>query len=152
MRLLVLAAALVLAAPVAQAQTVTVEHPWARATAAHAENGAAYVTLTAGTADRLTGASTPVAATVQVHEILHDNGIMRMREVDGGLALEAGKPVTLAPGGYHLMLIGLKQQLKRGESFPLTLSFTNEPAVTVSVPVTAAGAGGAPMDHMHMPN
>ncbi len=150
MRLLVLAAALVLAAPVAQAQTVTVEHPWARATAAHAENGAAYVTLTAGTADRLTGASTPVAATVQVHEILHDNGIMRMREVAGGLALEAGKPVTLAPGGYHLMLIGLKQPLQPGEKFPLTLTFASEPPVTVSVEVNGAGAAAGGMDHMHM--
>ena len=113
--------------------------------------GAVYATLTAATADRLTGASTPVAASVQVHENIHDNGVVRMRELEGGLPLEPGKPVTLAPGGYHLMLIGLKQQLKPGDSFPLTLSFANEPPVTVTVPVAAAGAAAAvPMDHMHM--
>jgi copper(I)-binding protein len=150
MRLPILVAALLLAAPAARAQTVTVEHPWARATAEHAETGAAYATITAGTSDRLTGASTPAAASVQVHEIIHDNGIVRMREVDGGLALEPGKPVTLAPGSYHLMLIGLKQQLKPGASFPITLSFANEPAVTVTVPVNAAGASAAPLDHTHV--
>ncbi len=152
MRSSILIVALLLAAPAAWAQTVKVEQPWARATAEHAETGAAYATLTAGTADRLTGASTPVAEKVEVHQVIREKDVMLMRPVEGGLALEAGKPLALAPGSYHLMLIGLKQQLKRGESFPLTLSFTNEPAVTVSVPVTAAGAGGAPMDHMHMPN
>ncbi len=150
MRLPILIAALLLAAPAARAQTVTVEQPWARATAEHAENGAAYATLTAGAADRLTGASTPVAARVEVHEIVHDNGVMRMRELADGLKLEAGKKVTLAPGGYHLMLTGLKQPLKPGETFPLTLNFAAEPAVTVTVTVTAPGASAAPMDHMHM--
>ncbi len=150
MRLPILVAAILLAAPAAWAQTVKVEQPWARATAEHAQTGAAYVTLIAGTADRLTGASTPVAANVEVHEVIRDKDVMRMRPVEGGLALEPGKPVTLAPGGYHLMLTGLKQQLKQGESFPLTLTFANEPAVTVTVPVTAAGGSGAPMDHMHM--
>ena len=146
-------APLLLAASAAQAQTVTVEQPWARATAEHAATGAAYATLVAGTADRLTGASTPVATTVQVHETTQDNGVMRMREVTGGLALAAGKPVTLAPGGYHIMLMGLKQQLKPGESFPLTLTFAKEPPITVTVTVNSAGAATAPMDemdHMHM--
>lgn len=150
MRSSILIAALLLAAPAARAQTVTVEQPWARATAEHAENGAAYVTLIAGTPDRLTGATTPVAAKVELHEVIHDNGIMRMRELEGGLALEPGRKVTLAPGGYHLMLTGLKHQLKPGESFPLTLSFAAEPAVTVTVTVAAAGASGASMDHMHV--
>ena len=156
MRPPLLAAALLLAAspllaPPARAQTVTVEHPWARATAEHAEVGAAYATLTAGTADRLTGATTPLAAKVEVHEVIHDDNVMRMRELSGGLPLEAGKTVTLAPGGYHLMLTGLKQPLKPGETFPLTLTFASEPPVTVTVPVTAAGAAAAaPMDHDHM--
>ena len=87
MRSLFIAAALLLAAPSARAQTVTVEHPWARATAERVETGAVYATLTAGTADRLTGASTPVAAQVQLHEVIQDNAIMRMRELAGGIAL-----------------------------------------------------------------
>jgi len=154
MRLRVAAALLlagVFSAAPALAQTVTVEQPWARATAPHAATGAAYVTLTAGVADRLTGASSPVAAQVEVHETVQDKGVMRMRPVVGGLALAAEKTVVLAPGGYHLMLTGLKRQLKPGESFPLTLSFANEPAVTVDVTVATAGAAAAPMGHMHMP-
>lgn len=146
-----LALAGVLASGPAWAQGVTVDQPWARATAPHAANGAAYATLTASVADRLTGASSPVAAQVQVHQTIEDKGVMRMRPVAGDLPLEAGRKVTLAPGGYHLMLMGLKRQLKPGESFPLTLTFANEPPVTIAVPVAAAGASAAPMGGMHMP-
>jgi copper(I)-binding protein len=153
MRSTISAAALLLVAlPLAaRAQTVTVQQPWARATAPHAQTGAAYATLIADIPDRLTGASSPVAATVQVHETIQDNGVMRMRPVAGGLALDPGKPAALAPGGYHLMMMGLKQQLKPGESFPLTLSFAHEPPVTVSVPVGPAGASAPSGGHMHMP-
>jgi copper(I)-binding protein len=150
MRKTVIAAALVLVAPAAWAQTVTVEHPWARATAPAAEAGAAYGTLTVtGGTDRLTGASSPVAAQVAVHENVHDAGVMRMRPVEGGIALEPGKPLTLAPGGYHLMLEGLRQPLKPGETFPMTLTFAKAPPVTVTVPVAAAGASAAPEAHTH---
>ena len=141
----------VIGAVPALAQTVTVEQPWARATAPHAATGAVYATLTAGVADRLTGASSPVAAQTGVHETVQDNGVMRMRPVTGGLALAAGKKIALAPGGYHLMMTGLKRQLRPGESFPLTLSFANEPAVTVDVTVATAGAAAAPMGPMPMP-
>src|SRR5664280_1343467 len=81
MRSTISAAALLLVAlPLAaRAQTVTVQQPWARATAPHAQTGAAYATLIADIPDRLTGASSPVAATVQVHETIQDNGVMRMR-------------------------------------------------------------------------
>src|SRR3954453_1274449 len=100
-----------------------VDHPWARASAGAAKNGAAYLTITAqGQPDKLTGASTPAAATTELHESMADMGMMKMRPLPG-LSLDPGKKVTLAPGGYHLMLMGLKEPLKVGNTFPLTLRF-----------------------------
>ena len=139
--------AMLLVAPAAHAQTVAVAQPWARATAPHAETGAVYATLTAGAADRLTGATTPVADKVEVHLSMMHDGMMHMHELADGLGLEPGKAVALAPGGLHLMLIGLKQQLMPGATFPMTLIFANEPPVTVTVQVGAAGAAGPPPMH-----
>jgi copper(I)-binding protein len=146
-----LLAAVSLAAPAARAQSVQVEQPWARATAPHASTAAVYVTITANMADRLIGASTPIATTVQVHDTVMDNGVMRMMPVPGGLQLTTGRKVTLMPGGYHLMLMGVTQQLKPGERFPLTLHFAYEPPLTVTVVVAAAGASAPPFSSMHMP-
>lgn len=112
-----------------------VDHPWARASAGPAKAGAAYLTITdQGQPDRLTGATTPVADTAELHESTGDMGNMKMRPVTG-LALTQGKPVKLAPGGYHLMLMGLKAPLKAGETFPLTLRFEHAPPLTVTVAV-----------------
>jgi copper(I)-binding protein len=149
MRHLVLAAALLVAVPgLARAQTVQVENAWARATAAGAMSGGIFLTVTdTGAPDRLLGASTPVAATAQLHETVNDNGVMRMRPV-AGLPLEAGKPVVLKPGGYHVMLMGLKQQLKPGDTFPVTLTFEKAAPVTATVTVGNAGASVPPMGNM----
>jgi len=146
-----LLAAVSLAAPAARAQSVMVQQPWARATAPHAVTAAVYVTLTAGMVDRLIGGRTPVAARVQVHETVEDGGVMRMGEAVGGLPLSSGRKVALAPGGYHLMLVGMHHQLMPGESFPLTLHFAYEPPVTITVLVGAAGASIPPVSIMHMP-
>jgi len=128
----------------ADASGISVEGVWARASAGAATSGAIYLTLTDhGQADRLVSVSTPVAATAEVHESIDDHGVMKMRPV-GNLALEPGKPVTFKPGGYHVMLMGLKAPLKAGDSFPLTLNFEHAQPMTVTVSVQAAGAG-APM-------
>jgi len=125
---------------------IAVSNAWARATAGEGTTGAAYLTLTdSGAADQLTGASTPVAGMAHLHETLNANGVMEMRDV-GSIALPTGKAVTLAPGGYHLMLMDLRHALKAGDSFPLTLTFAHAAPVTVQVKVTAAGAS-APMGH-----
>jgi copper(I)-binding protein len=114
---------------------IRVDHPWARASAGAAKNGVAYLTITGqGQPDRLTGASTPVAAAAELHESMGNMGNMKMRPLDG-LALPPGKPVQLAPGGYHFMLMGLKAPLKAGESFRLTLQFEHAPPTTVTVVV-----------------
>jgi copper(I)-binding protein len=142
---------LLLAVPTAQAQSVKVEQPWARATAPHAQTAAVYLTLTAHMVDRLIGGRTPIASRVQVHQTIQDSGVMGMIAVPGGLQLPPGKKVTLAPGGYHLMLTGLSAQLRPGTGFPLTLHFASEPPVTVTVLVGAAGAILPPVGTMHMP-
>ena len=144
---LVLLAALIAATPAAFAQSggngkIDVEKPYARATPAGAMSGAAYMTLTnkTQTADRLTGASSEVAAKVQIHEMKVVNGVMKMREVAGGLAIPAGGSVALKPGSYHVMLMGLKKPLVAGQSFPLTLTFAKAGNISVTVPVEAMGA------------
>jgi copper(I)-binding protein len=87
--------------------------------------------------DRLTSASSDVASQVQIHEMSMDNGIMKMREVAGGLAVPADGSVALKPGSYHVMLIGLKKPLAAGDSFPLTLTFEKAGNISIMVPVKA---------------
>ena len=126
-----------------EAPPILIDHPWARASAGAAKAGAAYVTITAqGQPDKLTGASTPVAATTELHELMEHMGMMKMRPLVG-LPLAPGKPVKLTPGGHHLMLMGLKSPLKAGETFPLTLQFERAPPLTVTVTVEPVG-GPAP--------
>ncbi|MFO1028745.1 MAG: copper chaperone PCu(A)C [Acetobacteraceae bacterium] len=130
-------------------QGIVVSNPWARPSVGTAAPSAAYFVITDhGAADRLVSLSTPVAGRTELHESLHENGIMKMRAVPG-LALEPGKPVTLAPGGYHVMLMELKQPLKAGDSFPLTLTFEKAPPQTVEVKVGTMG-GAMPMHGGHM--
>ena len=132
----------------AQAQTsttnsISVEHPWARATPAGAKTGAAYLTLVNnGTvADRLIRASTPVAEKVQVHQEIDDNGVMKMRELPV-VDIGPGAALTFKPGGTHMMIIGLKQPLKKGQTFPLTLEFEKAGKLDLQVPIAKAGAMG----------
>jgi hypothetical protein len=133
----------------ADASTITLDHPWARPTAGAATTGVVYFTVTdKGSADHLVKVSTPIAATAELHETINDNGIMKMRSVPS-IALEPGKPVMFKPGGYHVMLMGLKSPLKVGDSFPLTLTFEHTQPITVSAKVEAAG--GTSTDHAAMP-
>lgn len=133
---------------------VEVRDAWARATPSGASTGAAYVTLTSPAGDMLTGASSPAAALVSVHEMRMDGAIMRMRAVEAGLPLPAGRPVTLRPGGYHFMLERLTGPLPQGGIVDLRLTFRNAPPVDLKVPVLAAGAAGpvgVAADHGAMP-
>lgn len=121
---------------------VTVEKPWARATAGQAANGAAYLTLVGReVGDRLTSAASPVAETVELHTHLEEDGIMRMRPIES-IAIPAGGKVELKPGGLHIMLIGLKAPLKEGRHFPLILIFERAGRIEAEIPVVAAGARG----------
>ena len=104
----------------AQAQ-VTVGQPWVRATVPQQKATGAFMQLTAAQDVRLVAAQSPVAGTVEIHEMAMDGQVMKMRELKGGLPLPAGKTVELKPGGYHIMLMDLKAQVKEGETVPLTL-------------------------------
>jgi copper(I)-binding protein len=124
----------------AQANEIAVHEAWARASAGNAATGAAYLTLVGGAAvDQVVGVTTQVAATAEVHESFTEGGIMKMRPAPA-LTIPAGKTVTLAPGGYHVMLMGLKQPLTAGQRFPLTVSFAHAAPVTVEVKVLGRGA------------
>ena len=140
---LVLAAALVFAA-----DSITIDHPWARATPGGAQTGAVYMKLVnvADTEDRLTGGNSAVANEVQIHEMAVENGVMNMRELPNGLAIPAKGSVSLKPGSYHVMLIGLKQPLKQGEHIALTLYFEKAGKIDVDVPVLSMAATHHGMD------
>jgi len=151
MRRLPLAAALLWSgAALAQTATIEVEQPWARATPGAGRSGAVYLTLTDhGAADTLTGASTPVAGMAMIHESIVEGGVAKMRMLDG-VKLAPDAPVTLKPGGMHIMLTDLHAPLRVGGTFPLTLTFANAPPVTVSVRVLQAGAPGPAGDQGKM--
>lgn len=102
------------------AQSVAVDHAWVRSTVAAQSAAGAYMDITSREAAHLIGVSTPVATTVEIHEMRMQGDIMRMRALDR-LELPAGKTVRLEPGAYHLMLLGLKRPLQSGVEVPLTL-------------------------------
>jgi copper(I)-binding protein len=131
---------------------VTVRQAWARATPPGATTGIIYLTLTSPAADRLTGVATPVAASARLHVSVMSGGVMQMRPLPEGLALPAGRTVTLAPMGTHIMLDGLKAPLTQGESFPLHLTFAHAAPVDVTATVQPIGASGPGdgMDGMNM--
>lgn len=114
-----------------------VVQPWSRAMPVASANGAAYLELDnqGKQADRLLSASTPRAARAELHGHINDNGVMRMREVKGGVEIPAGGQLRFAPGGLHVMLMGLKSPLAAGERFPLTLKFERAGELTVEVAV-----------------
>ena len=121
---------------------IIVERPYARATPAGAVTGAVYMILNnkADVADRLTAVSSDVADKLQLHEMAVVGGVMQMRQLANGLSIPAGGSVVLKPGGYHVMLIGLKSPLRAGETFPLTLTFEKAGNISVTVPVQAMDA------------
>jgi copper(I)-binding protein len=125
-----------------KAGDLVIDHAWTRATPGGADVGIGYLTIeNKGTApDKLTGASTPAAAKAELHEMSMDNGVMKMRPVKDGLPIPPGQSVTLAPGGLHLMLMGLKNPLKEGGKVPLTLQFEKAGKVDVTLDVQSVGA------------
>jgi copper(I)-binding protein len=155
-------AALGLVAPVhaesVKAGDLVISQPWTRATAGGAKVGGGYLTIEnkGAAADKLVGGSTDAAGKLEVHQMSVSNGVMKMHQVEGGLAIEPGKTVKLAPGGYHLMLVDLKHPFKQGEKVPVTLEFEKAGKVAVSLDVQGIGArapsapaGGAMTDHQH---
>ena len=135
----------------AQAQNLDVKGAWARATVQGQKATGAFMTITAPTAGKLVKVESPVAGVAEVHEMKMDNGIMKMRAVDGGLDLAAGKAFELKPGGYHVMLMDLKLPLMKDTTIPLTLTFKDAKGVErkteLKLPVSATAPAGTAMDH-----
>ncbi|MCF8168378.1 MAG: copper chaperone PCu(A)C [Rhodoferax sp.] len=137
---------------------VKVHNAWARATVKGQMATGAFMTLTAQNGTRLIGAVSPIAGISEVHEMKMDGNVMKMAEVKGGLELPAGKPVELRPGGYHIMLMDLKQPLVKDSMVPVTLLFKDtkgvESKLELKLPALMMSPGGmakpAAMDHsMH---
>ncbi|MDI9334018.1 MAG: copper chaperone PCu(A)C [Cytophagales bacterium] len=135
---------------------VDVEGAWVRATVAGQSGTGGFMKLTAHEDLRLVGLTTPVAAIAEVHEMkMGANNVMEMRAVSG-LGLPKGKAVELKPGGYHLMLMNLKQPLAKGSTVPVTLLFQDakgtQSRLQVTLPVELApvqGTGAKPAQHRH---
>lgn len=129
---------------------VKVEQAWARATPGLAKNGGAYFVAKNGgkMADRIIGVTADVSAKTELHTHINDNGVMRMRQVDG-VDVPAGGEVAFKPGSYHIMFIGLHKPLKKGETFTVTLTFEKAGKKTVDVTVMGVGAMKGGMKHGH---
>lgn len=131
--------------------SVTIDHPWSRPTPPGTPMGVGYLAITnSGATDiTLTGAETPRAGRVSIHESSMHNGVMSMQPLKAGLTIPAGETVELKPHSYHLMLEKLAKPLQEGERIPLTLQF--EGAETMSVELAVQPLDGeAPakkMDH-----
>jgi periplasmic copper chaperone A len=117
-----------------------VADPWTRATAA--EVGAGYFTVTnrGATADRLVSGSSRVSERVELHSTTMTGGVMQMRPICEGVPIPPGETVAFTPGGNHVMLVNVKQPLKRSSSIPLTLEFERAGRLTVELAVLAPGA------------
>ncbi len=128
----------------AQPPAVAVTEAWSRATTGAGQTAAVYVTVTAAQPDRLTTVSTPAASMAELHQSRMEAGVMQMRAVPGGLAVTPGTPIHMAPGGYHIMLMGLKQPLKLGDHVAVTLSFEHAGPITADALVAGPGASAPP--------
>ena len=143
------AAVLALSATSLWAQTtVKVDDAWVRGTVAQQKATGAFMRLTPEKNARLVSASSPVAGVVEIHEMAMENDVMKMRQIPG-LDLAAGRTLDLKPGGYHVMLMDLKQQMKGGDVVPITLVFEDDAkkrfTQEIKAPVTALGGGNAAM-------
>jgi copper(I)-binding protein len=131
-------------------------HPWARATPKGAAVGGGYLKITnnGATPDRLISGTTEVAGRFEVHEMSMDNGVMKMRPIKDGIEIKPGETVELKPGGYHVMMLDLKQPIKEGERVKGTLVFEKAGKVDIEYAVVPVGGspGGKPsggMQHTH---
>jgi periplasmic copper chaperone A len=139
-------AAGIVAAPAGAADydagSMHISTPWARATPKGAAAGAGYMTITNNgtTPDTVSCVSDDASVQCQIHSATMEGGVMKMRPVEGGLAIKPGETVTLQPSGYHIMFVNLKHPLEQGQSVKATLKFEHGGSVDVEYPILAIGA------------
>ena len=135
----------------AESAGLRIEAPWARETAVGQPDGGGFMVIVNNNkaADQLVGASSPASGEVQLHTVLMENGVMRMRELPDGIAIPANGRVELKPRSLHIMFIKLGKPLKAGEKVPVTLKFRNAGEKTVMFDVrSVAGTMQAPTKPM----
>jgi copper(I)-binding protein len=132
--------------------TIQVGSPWTRATPKGSAVAGGYMTISnKGTApDRLVGGSFAAGSRFEVHSMVMEQGVAKMRPVEGGLEIKPGETVELKPGSFHIMLMGLKQPLEKGQKVKGTLEFEKAGKVDIEYAVEALGAASpAPSAHGH---
>ena len=123
------------AQPAAESNGIAIRDPWARQ-GTNGDNSAAYLAITNATsADTLLSATGDVATSVELHTVVNENGMMQMIPAEGGVPIDANGTQILKPGSFHIMLIGLRKDLKSGDSFTLTLTFANAGPIDVTFEV-----------------
>jgi periplasmic copper chaperone A len=133
------------AGEVTRAGSLEIDSPWARASVGTSRPTAAYLTIrnTGDQPDRLMGVRTPATGHAEIHGMVHEGGVMKMRPA-GPLEIPAGGEVELAPGGLHIMLMHLSAPLEEDGTLPLTLVFETAGEVTVEAPIAGIGADAPP--------
>jgi periplasmic copper chaperone A len=128
---------------------ITIDAPWTRATPGGAKVAGGYLKITnnGAVADKLLSGTTEIAGRVEIHEMSMSGGVMRMRPLDAGLEIKPGQSVELTPGGYHVMFMDLKRQLKQGEIVKAKLQFEKAGAIEVTFKVGAIGGASSPHQH-----
>jgi copper(I)-binding protein len=147
--------ALLLASPAA-AHSVTIgalslTDLWTRATPPSAPTAGGYLTIenTGAEADRLIGIASSAAGRAEIHEMTTKDGTMIMRQAEAGVEIPAGEAVALAPGGFHIMFVDLKEPFVEGGKVPVTLIFEKAGSIDTFLHVLAIGARGPEADHPH---
>lgn len=135
----------------ASAADLEVKDAWVRGTVPAQKATGAFMQLSSKGGITLVGVASPAANVVELHEMVMDNNVMKMRAVPR-LDVQPGKPVELKPGSYHVMLIDLKKPLSKGEVVPITLKIEGKDKKVENVEVKAEVrdlTAAAPMDHKH---
>jgi copper(I)-binding protein len=140
--------------------SLTIKHPWSRATPKGAPVAGGYLTITnkGTTADRLIGGSVEAAKRFEIHEMSMEGGVMKMRELPSGIEIAPGATVELKPGSYHIMMMNLSKPFTKGDKVKGSLTFEKAGKVDVEFAVEAVGgtpqgqgaaAGAAKSEHKH---
>jgi copper(I)-binding protein len=155
-RIFLFAIAMAFAANTAQAHeyqvgTLKIGHPWARATPKGAEVAGGYlkITNTGKEPDRLVGGSAAFAGRLEIHEMSHEGGVMKMRHLPKGIEIKPGETVELKPGSFHLMFMQLKSPLVKDQKPRPRGTLVFEKAGAVEVEYAVESVGGSPGEHKH---
>ena len=130
---------------------INISLPFTRATLPNAPVAGGFLTIenTGTEPDRLVSATSDIAGEAQIHEMAMQGDVMKMRQLADGLEIPAGETVVLAPSGFHIMFMGLKQALVEGETITVTLTFEKAGTVDVVLPIEAAAADAPTAEHAH---